>query len=53
MILASFCKSDEFCICCYENGGVYDAPLSYYCNTELCGYPGKMCLFVQKGGKRP
>jgi hypothetical protein len=53
MKLATFCQSKDFCPCCYETGGEYNAPLSFYCNTELCGTTDRNCLFVQHGGKRP
>lgn len=36
-----------------ETGGEHYAPLEIWCMAATCRYPGKMCLFVEKGGKRP
>jgi len=47
------CPPDEFCPSCKESGGEYGTPLEIHCMAEHCRYPGKMCLYVQKNGKRP
>ena len=53
MRVAVMCRTQDFCFSCYEKGGEYNAPLEYYCNTEMCSNPDKDCMFVQNGGKRP
>ena len=52
MITTTYCKSEHFCPHCKETGGEYEVPLTFYCFENPCEYPGRMCMFVQKGGKR-
>ena len=43
-----------FCGYQKETGGeLPQAPLQIYCMATHCPYPGKQCLFIVKGGKRP
>jgi hypothetical protein len=44
---------EQFCPYQKEDGGEYHAPLEIFCVAEYCRFPGKMCLYVEKGGKRP
>jgi len=52
MITTTFCKPEHFCPYCKETGGEYGVPLTFYCFENPCEYPGRMCMFVQAGGKR-
>jgi hypothetical protein len=52
MITTTFCKPEHFCPFCSETGGEYGVPLTFYCFQDLCPYPGRMCMFVKKGGLR-
>jgi hypothetical protein len=45
---------DQFCQEQKETGGeLPGAPLEIWCMATSCRYPGKRCLYVEKGGKRP
>jgi len=54
MRTVTICRIEQFCPYCKETGGEYGTPREFYCMSGgFCRYPGKRCLYVEKGGKRP
>jgi len=53
MEVVHHCKPDEFCESCTETGGEYGAPYETHCMASPCRYPGKTCVYIKMGGKRP
>lgn len=47
------CQQDEFCCSQTETGGEYGTPYEVHCMADFCLYPGKQCLYIKMGGKRP
>ena len=51
------CHPSEFCCSQQETGGIYMdgkfTPIKILCIATHCRYPGKQCLYVKNGGKRP
>jgi hypothetical protein len=48
-----YVSPDQFCPHQKETGGEYGVGLVLYCMADHCPWPGKQCLYVEKGGKRP
>lgn len=51
------CSQEEFCCHQKETGGdirmgTYNK-IEYWCMATPCQYPGKLCLYIKMGGKRP